>query len=152
MGRRCEFSLSNRHLPRWAVFGIGFDVGIAAWLALEAGRSPGTPSVWWTLMILQATAFGFVFCALDRLRYRPLAMPRAQFGLKSMLWVTVCVACFLAGIRFGREMEKNRPPRVQYIERSLLPYMEQVAQPDSKGGGRGRPSPAFSSQEPRSGT
>lgn len=35
-------------------------------------------------------------------------MSRPQFTLKTMLWLTVCAACFFGGIHVEREIERRR--------------------------------------------
>lgn len=46
-------------------------------------------------------------------------MPRAQFSLKTLLWLTLVVAAFLGGMSLEREIERHR--------RLVLPYLEQEA-------------------------
>lgn len=33
-------------------------------------------------------------------------MPRPQFRLKTLLWLMLCVACFLGGMAFQRRLDK----------------------------------------------
>ena len=36
-----------------------------------------------------------------------MIVSRPQFTLKTMLWLTVCAACFFGGIRVEREIERR---------------------------------------------
>jgi hypothetical protein len=39
-------------------------------------------------------------------------MPRPQFRLSTLLWITLAVACFFGGREFHRRWETPRPPSV----------------------------------------
>lgn len=62
-------------------------------------------------------------------------MLRPQFTLKTMLWLTVCAACFFGGIRAEREIERRR-----YYSSDLgIPFPQGsfgggVTAPDAKSG------------------
>jgi hypothetical protein len=52
----------------------------------------------------------------------PLAMPRPQFTIRTLLWLTLVVAAFLGGMKVGRERERSeaesRPFRWKVITES----------------------------------
>jgi hypothetical protein len=37
-------------------------------------------------------------------------MPRPQFSIRTLLWLTLVVAAFLGGIGFDRQWQKQKPP------------------------------------------
>jgi hypothetical protein len=34
-------------------------------------------------------------------------MPRPQFSIRTLLWLTLCIACFLGGIEYGKHLQRR---------------------------------------------
>lgn len=61
-----------------------------------------------------------------------MSVSRPQFSLKTMLWLTVCAACFFGGIHVEREIER----RGQYTSDLGIPFPQ-----GAFGGGVAAPNP-----------